>query len=699
MNGTSIIILNYNTCEYIKMCIDSIRRYTQDEPYEIIVVDNGSKDSSVLWLKAQTDIRCIFNEKNEGFPKGCNQGLEIASGSELLLLNSDTIVTPHWLKNMKLALYSRPEVGAVGCMTNFCSNFQEVKAPYKGIDELFTFAEGFNQSNPRLWERRLRLVGFCYLFKRGVFNKIGYLDERFSPGNYEDDDYSFRIWQAGYELLLCKDTFIHHFGSGSFVRALSPEEEKQKREKYQKLLKRNANLFLQKWKVPWNYMELGLKDVFPEWGGPEVVTCRDILKKSNSNVAPGHMPPKIAHDLPVLYFSSEIKDVEQDDLEKVYFADEEAGEILGETGIEGLRLDFKAGVRIRIPAGNWHIRIGDSETGLFYFDQDVSSHVLISMEKYCIPWHIEVCRDGEFVFVHDFNPDGQEVFFDLSMVPMGTGIMLLAYIRAFQRENSCRVICRANPQFAELIRTYCPDLVLQEGMSEDTYAVFYPEAFQSEPYFCPDNCKKLSAEYIGRSILHLTDTPEPVHFAAATEGLKIEEPYVCIAVQASGIQKCWHYLGGWDEVIAYLKTQGYRVLCIDCDKVCEKDGYRVEMPDGAEDFTENRSLLERINLLTKASFFIGVSSGLSWLAMASGCPVVMISGQTLPQTEFDTPYRVINYRVCHGCYNDMRVDWQKKLCPYHGGTKRELECSKKITPQQVLLTIERLQRDLAKAEE
>ena len=215
MNGTSIIILNYNTCEYIKMCIESIRCYTQDEPYEIIVVDNGSNDGSVLWLKMQQDVRCIFNEINEGFPKGCNQGLEVASGSELLLLNSDTIVTPRWLKNMKLALLSRPEVGAVGCVTNFCSNLQEINAPYKGLDKLFTFAEEFNHSNPLQWERRLRLVGFCYLFKREVFDKIGYLDERFSPGNYEDDDYSLRIWQAGYELLLCKDTFIHHKAKAS----------------------------------------------------------------------------------------------------------------------------------------------------------------------------------------------------------------------------------------------------------------------------------------------------------------------------------------------------------------------------------------------------------------------------------------------------------------------------------------------------
>ena len=81
LNGTSIVILSYNTLELTKTCIESIRAYTRDVPYEIIIVDNGSTDGSVKWLKRQKDLRCIFNEQNEGFPKGCNQGLAIACGT------------------------------------------------------------------------------------------------------------------------------------------------------------------------------------------------------------------------------------------------------------------------------------------------------------------------------------------------------------------------------------------------------------------------------------------------------------------------------------------------------------------------------------------------------------------------------------------------------------------------------------------
>lgn len=695
MNGTSIIILNYNTYKYIRMCIESILKYTKDEMYEIIVVDNGSNDESVPWLKKQPYIRCIFNKKNEGFPKGCNQGMEIAVGDSLLLLNSDTIVTPRWLKNMKAALYSQSQIGAVSCVTNVCSNFQQIEVSYQGMAEMISFAEKFNMTNSKKWERRLRLVGFCFLFKREIFNKVGMLDERFSPGNCEDDDYSLRIWKAGYELILCKDTFIHHFGSGTFARAASPEEEKKKREQFQKILMRNANKFHQKWHIPRNWKGLGLCDIFPGWNGPEVVTYDEIKKRENKEKIK-QSAPKIVHDLPVLYFSSSTKTVEQADLEQVYFADINAGEVSGDTGINGLHLDFKAGMRLRIPSGKWRVCIGNSETGLVYFNQAISEHVLISMEKYCIPWHIEAYFNEKLVFAHDFDPIGQEVFFDLSETPLGTGIMLLPYIQAFQQRHQCQVVCRVKPQFGELLSTYCPELKLGEQMSEDTYAVFYLEAFQSEPYFCPDNCQKLSGEYIGRSILHLDYSPEPVHFDAIESKKEIDEPYVCVAIQASGIQKCWHYPGGWEAVTSYLKKQGYRVLCIDRDKVSERDGYRVEIPKEMEDFTGNRSLLERVNILAHAEFFIGLSSGLSWLAMAAGCPVILISGLTLPQTEFDTAYRVINYQVCHGCYNDLRVNWHQKLCPYHENTKRELECSKKITPQQVLLMVERLRSDLSR---
>ena len=214
---TSIIILTYNNLIYNQICIDSIRKYTKENTYEIIVVDNNSTDGTREWLKLQKDIVVILNDENVGFPKGCNIGIAHSQKeNDILLLNNDTVVTPRWLDNLKTCLYSDEKIGATGSITNSCSNYQSVGVPYSDIKDLIPFAEANNVTNPEKWEQKTRLVAFCMIVKREVINKIGIFDERFSPGNFEDDDLCMRITEAGYKMMLCNDSFIHHFGSSSF---------------------------------------------------------------------------------------------------------------------------------------------------------------------------------------------------------------------------------------------------------------------------------------------------------------------------------------------------------------------------------------------------------------------------------------------------------------------------------------------------
>jgi len=235
---TSIIILTSNKLEYTQKCIESIRDFTKPGTFEIIVVDNHSTDGTVNWLQEQADITLICNKENLGFPKGCNQGMEAAGGDSVLLLNNDTIVTENWLENLTTCLNSSPDIGAVGAITNNCSNYQTIPVHYASLEEMHRFAADHNVSNPEQWEERLKLVGYCMLITQEVIEKIGLLDERFTPGNYEDDDYSFRIRQAGYRLILSKDTFIHHVGSVSFG---------ENRNNFAELLRVNGEKFEKKW--------------------------------------------------------------------------------------------------------------------------------------------------------------------------------------------------------------------------------------------------------------------------------------------------------------------------------------------------------------------------------------------------------------------------------------------------------------------
>ena len=141
-------------------------------------------------------------------------------------------------------------------------------------------------------------------------------------------------------------------------------------------------------------------------------------------------------------------------------------------------------------------------------------------------------------------------------------------------------------------------------------------------------------------------------------------------MQSTTQAKYWNNPFGWREIVRFLKDAGYRVVCIDRSP---SNGHGLiwnHIPHGAEDWT-GLSLQECARWLRHADFFVGLSSGLSWLAWAVGVPVVMISGFTHPTTEFETPYRVINYHACNSCWNDVRVRFDHKdylWCPRHKDT-------------------------------
>ncbi|PEA53179.1 glycosyl transferase [Bacillus pseudomycoides] len=238
---TSIVMLTHNQLHYTKQCIDSIRKYTKKESYELIVIDNASTDGTIEWLQLQSDILLMKNTTNVGFPRGCNQGIEKAKGDNILLLNNDVVVTENWLTNLLACLYEQPDTAAVGPVTNSASYYSTIPVPYTNIEEMQKFAAMYNQSDATKWEERIKLIGFCMLIKRAVLNEIGLLDERFTPGNYEDDDLSLRMRQKGYKLYLCRDTFVHHYGSVSW---------KENIPQYSALLYANALKFQQKWGFP-----------------------------------------------------------------------------------------------------------------------------------------------------------------------------------------------------------------------------------------------------------------------------------------------------------------------------------------------------------------------------------------------------------------------------------------------------------------
>ena len=240
MRKTSIIILTYNNLSLTKDCIESIFKYTEKDSYEIIVVDNASTDDTVAYLKEQKDIKTIFNSENVGFPKGCNMGIQLASkDNDILLLNNDTIVTTNWLKNLKICLESDEKIGVVGAISNNNDNLQGCDFTYDNFEDMQILAAKNNISDPKKWERKVCLIGYCMLIKRSILDQLGGLDEKYSPGYIEDNDLSLRIINLGYDLMLCHDAFIHHYLGTAF---------RKDQEKFNQLILKNRAYFEQKWK-------------------------------------------------------------------------------------------------------------------------------------------------------------------------------------------------------------------------------------------------------------------------------------------------------------------------------------------------------------------------------------------------------------------------------------------------------------------
>ncbi len=212
----SIIIVSYNSSHEIGTCIKSIEKNTRD--FEIIVIDNASKDNTLEILAQFPGIITIKNSDNKGFSRAVNQGLRIAKGRFIISLNPDTVVYPLWADRMADKMIRIKNVGAVGPLSTNCIGYQSIFNhlnihPSQPIDKNEISERVLNNSG-QYFENNI-LIGFCLMTSREVLNHIGFLDERLFLGN-DDLDLSWRLKLNGYKLIVAKDAFIAHDMQKSF---------------------------------------------------------------------------------------------------------------------------------------------------------------------------------------------------------------------------------------------------------------------------------------------------------------------------------------------------------------------------------------------------------------------------------------------------------------------------------------------------
>ena len=239
----SFVIVSWNNREIMEDCIRSIRRTVPAQAREIVVTDNASRDGVADWLRGQLDIKLIENSENAGFGKGSNQGLEIATeGNDVMFLNNDTIVTPNSVFWLRMALYDTAleETGkiAAGCCTNYEGSKQPPLETFDTLKEYLLFAERNNNLMDEPYEERSWLSGFALGFRRDLMDEIGGFDPAYGMGYFEDTDLCERAKRAGGKLVMCRNSYIYHYGSKSFGLQY---------EKAQELILKNREIFINKW--------------------------------------------------------------------------------------------------------------------------------------------------------------------------------------------------------------------------------------------------------------------------------------------------------------------------------------------------------------------------------------------------------------------------------------------------------------------
>ena len=224
--NTSIVILSFNTKDYTNQCLESVKETVPLDRVQVIVVDNGSQDGSVEYLRSLDWITLIENGENHGFPGGCNDGIKAAEeGNDIWLLNSDTIVPADAFFWLKMGLYESKDTGSCGSITNYAANGQSIEIHADNPEDCLNKGSVFNVPQEYTYALKPFLIGFSLLLKRTTLAKVGLLDERFNPGNSEDVDMGLRMLHAGFLNRLCMNSFVFHYGNKSFNKLQKSVQE------------------------------------------------------------------------------------------------------------------------------------------------------------------------------------------------------------------------------------------------------------------------------------------------------------------------------------------------------------------------------------------------------------------------------------------------------------------------------------------
>ena len=220
----SVIVPIFNAYDEVRECLNSLIGHTT-WPCRLILIDDASTDDRMAKLldtiEGYPGVTIRRNAENLGFTRTVNLGLSLAGGSDVVLLNSDTVVTPRWLENLRLAAYAQSDVGTVTPLSNNAGAFS---VPEPGIANVTPswlsgerYARAVSQSSAGLYCTAPTGNGFCLFVRRAMLDDVGLLDETAFPRGYgEENDLCMRALRRGWRHVIDDRTIIYHARSASF---------------------------------------------------------------------------------------------------------------------------------------------------------------------------------------------------------------------------------------------------------------------------------------------------------------------------------------------------------------------------------------------------------------------------------------------------------------------------------------------------
>lgn len=309
-------------------------------------------------------------------------------------------------------------------------------------------------------------------------------------------------------------------------------------------------------------------------------------------------------------------------------------------------------------------------------------------QKYFIDWRVSI-RSDNYNATYDLNLENKRVFISFESKSLGDNLAWIPYVDKFREEHKCHVICSSffnglfrkeykNIEFVEPGSTvYNINAQYRLGIFKKEGKIDY-EYHPSDPFKIP--LQQVATDILGLNFTEMKPKIEQFQFK------KLKR--VCIAVHSTAQAKYWNNPTGWQDVVDYLKKKNYEVRLLSR----EEDGFMgnrnpigvIKQPSG--------DIKQISKVIQESQLFIGIGSGLSWLAWACNVPVILISGfsdtYTEPQQDI---YRIINRDVCNSCWNSFDFDpgdWN--WCPIHKNTPKQFICSKNISSQQVINEIDKI---------